>query len=228
MIARNHLIILLLLELVAVALSVAFAFVLPATVPVHWGLSGTPDAFGPRWHLLVLMPAVGLGLIVLMAVLPRFGPFRENFLRFRKTYSRLLIVILGGLVGLHLVILLAARGGIAIGPALAIVIGVMVALMGNWLGKVRRNFYLGIRTPWTLASEEVWERTHRAGARVFVVWGVVLFVCGLTGSNAIAMVAAVGGAVAVVVWSIAYSLTAYRRLNQPDDLGPEPRAERSR
>jgi len=221
MIHRTHLVGLGLLELAAIALSAAFYFALPDTVPVHWNLAGAPDRHGSKWGLLLIMPAVSASLILLMLILPRLGPFRANFGKFRTTYGRLLITLISGFLGLHLVILLSARGEISIGPSIALVLGLMMTVVGNWLGKVRRNFYIGIRTPWTLANEEVWERTHRVASRVFVAWGLAVFLTGLTGSSLACFVVCVGGAVAVVTWAVAYSLYCYRRQGGVDDLGPE-------
>src|SRR5262249_17855295 len=95
------------------------------------------------------------------------------------------------------------------------------AVMGNLLGKVKRNFWMGIRTPWTLASEPVWERTHRLGAWLFVATGLFGFVGVLAGGPVVGLfVVIIGGALVPVV----YSLVIYKRLERQGrlGLGPEP------
>lgn len=220
MLSRAHLISLMALELAAILLSAGFYFMLPDSVPVHWNIHGEVDRMGSKWELLAIMPAVGLGLIMLMAALPYVGPFRKNFEQFRVTYGRLLVVLVGGFTALHVVVLLSAYGAkLPIGPSIAVVLGIMMAIVGNWLGKIRRNFYIGIRTPWTIANNEVWERTHRVGGKLFVAWGVLMALSGLTGSNYIAFAVTIGGAVALGLWSVVYSLVLYRRLGEIDELG---------
>ncbi len=219
MLPRAHVITMLAIGLASVVTSAVFHALLPDQVPVHWNIHGEPDRFGSKWELLLVMPAVALALAGLAIVLPVIGPFRRNFEKFRLTYGRLIITILAGFVALHVVILLQARGtAMPMGSSLAVVLGVMLAVMGNWMGKIRRNFYVGIRTPWTIANEVVWERTHRAGAKVMVAWGVLSALAGLTGSHLIAFATLIGGAVAVVIWAIGYSLYWYRRVGEVDEL----------
>lgn len=218
MLARAHFIALLVLAALGCALSAVGYFQLPDQVPVHWNIHGVADRMGSKWELLLIMPSVGIVMTALAPLLPRLGPFRQNFAQFRITYGRIFVMLLTVFLGLHAVILLKAAGAqLAIGPALAVLIGLMIAVLGNWLGKVRRNFYIGIRTPWTLASQEVWERTHHAGARIFVIWGLAMMAGGFTGSNTIAFVACIGGVVVVAIWSLVYSAWWYHRLGARDD-----------
>jgi uncharacterized membrane protein len=88
-------------------------------------------------------------------------------------------------------------------------IGLLLAVVGNFLGKVTRNFFVGIRTPWTLASEEVWMRTHRLGGRLFVLAGLAMFALALAGGGPIAMIVVVGAAALV---SVVASYFIYRRI----------------
>jgi len=88
-------------------------------------------------------------------------------------------------------------------------VGVLLVILGNFMGKVTRNFFVGIRTPWTLASEEVWLRTHRFGGRLFVLAGLVLFVLAVLGGGWVVAVIAIGSA---TVLSVVYSYLVYRRV----------------
>jgi uncharacterized membrane protein len=171
----------------------------------------------------VLLPACTLGVAALMVAFPLLGPLRRNFEQFRGTYGRICITIVAGLLGIHLVVLLKAAGHeLRIGATLAIVIGLMLAVMGNWLSKVRRNFYIGIRTPWTLANETVWEKTHRLGAKLFVIQGLVSAASGLFAPDWVCFVVLIGGLGLIGLWAVLYSLLCYRRLGQKDDLSSEP------
>lgn len=219
MLTRSHKLALLGLIGLSVALSAVFVPILPDTVPTHWNMHGEADDYGSKWVSLLLFPGVLIGMAALMMVLPLLGPFRQNLEAFRVTYGRILITILTTFLGLQLVILLKSAGGeFEIGSSLAIVLGLMMALLGNWLGKVRRNFYVGIRTPWTLANERVWEKTHRVGAWLFMVHGLVTAVTGYFASSVVCFFVLIGGLIAIVIWAVFYSLYWYRRLGAVDEL----------
>ncbi len=220
MIPRIHAMVLVGLLLVSVGISAGFAPVLPDTVATHWGVNGQPDAYGSKWMSLLLFPGLMAAALVLFLVLPLMGPFRRNFEQFRVIYGRIAITVLAGFIGLHLVVLLNNAGhSLRIGGSFAVIIGAMMAVLGNWLSKVRRNFYVGIRTPWTLANDAVWERTHRLGAKLFVAFGVVLALTGLLApQDWMVFVVLIAGAALLVIWSLLYSLYWYRRLGQVDDL----------
>lgn len=219
MISKNHLLMMAALELLAVALSVALYSSLPNPAPIHWDLHGRADQTGPPWEIAALVPVIGLVTIVLLVVLPWLGPFRENFERFPQTYGRIGVMLMGLCVALHIVLLFKAAGhAIQIGGAITLVLGLAFTILGNWMGKIRRNFYIGIRTPWTLSSEAVWERTHRAGAKVTVAIGLIWIVAGLYGRDVLCIAVIVAGAVFAIVWSFAYSLYWYRKLGGHEDL----------
>ena len=100
-------------------------------------------------------------------------------------------------------------------------VGLLLIVLGNFMGKITRNFFVGIRTPWTLASDEVWLRTHRLGGKLFVLAGAVFFVCGILGLGAMAPFAAT--AVAALV-SIAYSYVIYRKIEGFKEAEPPLRS----
>ncbi|TWT44804.1 Immunity protein SdpI [Phycisphaerae bacterium RAS1] len=209
--------------LVLAALLVAAIFypALPDPAPIHWNLSGQIDGYGPRWVAAFLGPMIGAGVVALMLALPLLGPMRSNFERFRETYGRICVLIAGMIAALSLVTLLAAAGyKFQLGANLCIVLGVMFALIGNWLSKIRRNFYVGIRTPWTLANDDVWERTHRVGGRLFVLHGLVCVVTGFFAGDLACFIVMFSGLGAVSLWSVVYSLVLYRRLGSVDHLSP--------
>jgi uncharacterized membrane protein len=219
MINKTHLIIMALICGVSAAIGAYYYPHLPNPAPTHWNLHGQVDGYGPPWVAAYMLPLVCLGMIVLLAVLPLMGPFRENFERFHVTYGRICIAIMAAFATLQLLILLAATGKqMNMGSSLCIVIGVLFAILGNWMGKVRRNFYVGIRTPWTLANDEVWEKTHRNGGKIMVTVGLIAAVTGFLASDATCFIVLMGGIGFLVVWAMGYSLYWYRRLGKMDDL----------
>ncbi len=200
------------LGLVALAFVAAGAIYrhLPATVPVHWNARGQADGFAPRTWGAFLMPAVMAGTYLLLTAVPHISPRGFGVERFARVYRIFQTAILAFLLLTSVLVSWAGTGAqVPIGRAVHLGIGLLFVVLGNFLGKVTKNFFVGIRTPWTLASDEVWLRTHRLGAKLFVLAGLGLSVCGLLGvGGAWAPLAAAGlaGGVPAV-----YSYLLYRR-----------------
>lgn len=142
-------------------------------VPIHWNIQGQVDSYGSKSWAAFLMPEGMTGLLILFLLLPWLSPKHFEVESFRSTYWFIAFVLTCLAAYIHgLMLWSAAAGGVNTTRALLVGILVMFGLMGNVLGKVRRNFWVGIRTPWTLASERVWNDTHRLAARLFVVAAV--------------------------------------------------------
>jgi uncharacterized membrane protein len=198
------------LVLLSFALAAALYGRLPEAVPTHWNLAGEADGFTAKpWGAFVL-PTTLAGLWLLLQLLPRISPQGFRMDRFLGTFQ---VVQLSLMAFVFLVSVLGTLAGagvpVSMRNAIPAALGLLFAVLGNVLGKFRRNFFAGIRTPWTLASEEVWLRTHRLGGKVFVVAGLVLLAAGLLGYGELALLPTL---VVVVVVPVAYSFVLYRRL----------------
>jgi uncharacterized membrane protein len=219
MMTRRHISILIALLLIAVAMSAAAYPRLPAQVAIHWNWRGDADGFGPRWLLALMVPASASLIVALLSVLPMIGPMRREFPRWRSAYGRICVAVVAALTLCHAALLSSALGRpVDVPMVMLLILGVMLAVIGNLLGKVRRNFWVGIRTPWTLASDAVWERTHRIGARLTVAHGLALAAAALLLPTWAGLSVLLGGTIMLVVWSLVYSCWLYRRMGEVDDL----------
>src|SRR5690606_4775678 len=145
---------------------------LPEQVPTHWGLSGEPDDWMPKWPGAFLPPLLGAGVWVLLLVLRRIDPRRAHYESFRSTFWLLLNVLLSFFALLHVVSLGTALGWpLDAGRAILLAVGLLFIALGSYLPRVRSNWWIGIRTPWTLESERVWRETHRPAGRTFTAGG---------------------------------------------------------
>lgn len=205
----------LLLTLLALA-AVALAWSrLPETIPTHWDLHGQPNGFGPSWELFLLGPGLMAAMMAMTWALPWLSPRNFQVDTFRSTYEQVMGMLFGLMAYLTVVMLWSALGHAVIaGRAIIGGVCLLFALLGNVMGKVRRNFFIGIRTPWTLASERVWNATHRFAAKTFVAGGLVGLVLVALGIDAWPIFAVVGGALAPVV----YSLVVYKQLERRGEL----------
>lgn len=188
---------------------------LPARVPVHWNAAGEIDGWGARPALLI-HSAFMLGLGALWLVLPKVSPRRFAVDGFEGTWwfcGMVMVCLFAYLQCIHL--WAAFRPGFPMDRALLGGLGLLFVLLGNVMGKVRRNFWLGIRTPWTLANERVWYATHRLAARSMVVGGLPALAAAFGALPGPVAVAALIGSALVPV---AYSLVYYKRLERAGTL----------
>ena len=188
---------------------------LPVTVPTHWDMLGRPNGWGSRvWGAWVL-PVVMLLLSGLMRVLPRIDPRGANYAKFGGAFEAIIISILLYMLGLHLIILRASLGyPVAMERVLPIGIGILLVLIGNLLPRARPNWFIGIRTPWTLSSDRVWEKTHRVGGRAFVAGGLAILIAALVAPQW-AHYVLVAVVVVCSLSAVLYSYIAWRREQTP-------------
>ena len=149
---------------------------LPEQIPTHWNFEGEVDDYTPKpWGVLV-MPLAAVFIFLIMKLIPIISPkgFRTD--QFTGVVNIFTVTLVGFMSVVALLVLLAASGrDVHMNEMIFAGIGVLFIVLGNYLGKVRKNFFIGIRTPWTLASDEVWSRTHRLGGWIFVLIGFFMF-----------------------------------------------------
>jgi len=182
-----------------------------AMVPTHFGLDGTPNDFKPAAIGVLMLPGVAAAVWLLMALLPVIDP-RGNLERAPRAYRLMWTAVTVLLAVFQAMILVVALGAHAPGAGFSIVcLGGVITVMGNQLGKLRPNFFVGIRTPWTLSSDAVWHQTHRLGGFACVGAGLVMITAGLTIPNPKLMLPiAVGAMLVATLGPAAWSYKLWR------------------
>ncbi|QLH78742.1 SdpI family protein [Halosimplex rubrum] len=205
---------------VSALVSVLAAPSLPETVVTHWNAAGEPDGTMSKTAALALLPALSAVLVALLAVLPRLDPLGENVADFRAYYDWFVVLFAGFMALVH--------GGVVafnLGYEFDFTLLILAAVAGLFyyigvlLTHAERNWFVGIRTPWTLSDETVWERTHELGGRLFKLTAVVSLVGLLAGDYAVYFLLVPALATAAV--TVAYSYYCYERLDDAGD-GAEP------
>jgi uncharacterized membrane protein len=168
--------------LVIAALAVAVSLwaypQLPPTVATHWNVRGEADGFSSRLVAVSIMPLVILVMTGLFNVLPRLDPRRANYSKFIGTYWLIAnAVILFILIGHGMIVATGLGYPVKIGRTMPIGVGLLFIVLGNYLTRVEPNWFVGIRTPWTLSSDTVWRKTHRTGGWLMVLGGSVIAAC---------------------------------------------------
>ncbi len=172
---RITLIIGLALVLLAVVFSVAVYNRLPDRMASHWGVNDQVNGTTSRFWGAFLMPIIALAMLGLFLLVPNIDPLKANIATFRPIFNAFIVAILVFLAYLHVLTMLWNLGyhGFRMSTALLPGLGLIFVLTGLLLSRAKRNFFIGIRTPWTLSSDRVWAETHRVGSVVFIVCGVI-------------------------------------------------------
>jgi uncharacterized membrane protein len=195
-----------------------------ARLPIHWGLNGQPDGFAGKWVALLTPPAVTAFVGLLFYFLPSLEPRREGLARSQGLYLWGWASILPVCAIIELTLVSAALGwDLPVDRLLAGGVGAMLVTIGNQLGKSRSMYLVGIRTPWTLASEEVWIRTHRLGGKLMVAGGLVMVAAALLPIPS----GALGGTILVVILVAAFAPILYSWLLWRREVRQEPQDQSS-
>ncbi|MTI47057.1 SdpI family protein [Sporosalibacterium faouarense] len=182
---------------------------LPEEIPIHWGINGEADNYAGKPFAL-LIGALPFILLILMLVLPKIDPRRESYEQHKKAYQITTILIVVIMIIFHwIAILKALEYNINISLIIKLVIGVMFIILGNYMTQIRHNYFFGIKTPWTLASENVWRKTHRVGGYGFMINGF-LFLVTIPFKNILAMVPAIF-TVVFIIGIYAYSYILFKK-----------------
>src|SRR5512136_658622 len=192
------------------ALSVAAYPYLPDRIVTHWGLYGEPNGSMPKAWGLFFVPLISAGLAILLLAIPRIDPLRENIRKFRSDYEHFIAVLLLFLLYLQILVILWNTGArFNFSQVLSPAFGVLFYTIGILTGRARRNWFIGIRTPWTLSSERVWDRTHALGGKLFRIAGILC----LAGAAfpALAFFFILGPVLVISVWLVVYSYREYRK-----------------
>ncbi|MFZ4648875.1 MAG: SdpI family protein [Patescibacteria group bacterium] len=148
---------------------------LPERVVSHWNFYGQADGWMSRSFNCWLFPLILLAMYLLFWLMPKFDPKKERYAEFSGVYIGMRDAIIFIFFCVFTVATIYNLGyPINVGVAVATLIGLLMMVLGNYFGKLKRNWFIGIRTPWTLSSENVWNKTHRLGGRLFMVWGALI------------------------------------------------------
>ena len=162
-----------LLALLPLVLVAVFYSRLPDQVPMHWGFDGEINRYGSK-NELWLTGALGPLFALLFQFLPRLDPKKRNYEKFHTCYEAFALVLVAFITVMMGVALLESfrPGTVFVGRVVSALVGSLFVFIGNLMGKVKPNFFLGIRTPWTLSDPDVWNRTHRLGGGLFFLAGL--------------------------------------------------------
>ncbi|MEB4857021.1 SdpI family protein [Priestia megaterium] len=184
---------------------------LPATMPIHWGANGEADGFATKINAMILTVGIMVLIYFVIAFVPRIDPRKENYKYFSKTYNILLNAVLLLFFFVNMSTILQGLGyNVPMSYIAPIMAGLVFIIIGNYLQRVRSNYFMGIRTPWTLSNENVWKKTHRLSGKIFFIGGLLILISAFLpdGYKSIIMW---GSIVLCVAIPYLYSYVAYKK-----------------
>ncbi|MDD5055315.1 MAG: SdpI family protein [Candidatus Peribacteraceae bacterium] len=188
---------------------------LPDLITTHWGISGQPDGWMPKAYGTWLLPGLALLLMILFPILSRLDPKHENYALFARTWEIIQIAIVAMMAYIFAVQLYASihpEAATLVGRFIFLGMGALFVVIGNYMGKIRQNFFVGLRTPWSLSDPEVWSLSQRFGGWMFVFGGLAFMIEAAIWTYEIPVFIAV--LLLVTVVPIAYSYLLYRARKQ--------------
>ncbi|MFH1294385.1 MAG: DUF1648 domain-containing protein [Candidatus Aenigmatarchaeota archaeon] len=192
-------------------ISAAYFFpTFPDMVPSHWNASGQVDGYMPKAWALFMMPAISVIMLLLFIAIPRIDPMKENIKKFMAYYRALVVLIMMFLLYIHFLMIVWTLGvtfnmNQAISPAMA----VLFYFIGVLMAKTKKNWFVGIRTPWTLSSTKVWNKTHQRGSALFKASGIIALL-GLVIPD-YAVIFLIVPVIASAIYLFAYSYFEYQK-----------------
>ncbi len=183
-------------------------------IPVHFDMEGRPDSYGSKFEGLLLTPAVAIAFNLLLVFLPKIEPRKEHLLSSSKAYGAVWIANVACLAVLHgtsvAVILGQEQYAGLYSTAVQIAVGILLMVMGNYTAKIQSNFSFGLRTPWTLSSEQSWNKSSRLGGWLVFGLGLGCIAVALTGNSTFFWWILLGGSGIIVLTIVVYSYLIWK------------------
>ncbi|MBO8181345.1 MAG: SdpI family protein [Archaeoglobus sp.] len=200
------------LVIVILSFSISFYFypTMPEMVASHWNARGEVDGYMPKLAALFLIPFVISGLALFLLIVPKIDPLKENIEQFRNYYDGFVVLFLCYMLFIHIQLILW-NIGIRVSPntTFPLLFGILFIYIGFLLENAKRNWFVGIRTPWTLSSGRVWEKTHKIGGKLFKLAGIASFTGFFFQDYALYFILI--PVFAVAIYSFVYSYFEYQR-----------------
>ena len=192
-------------------LSIYFYLNFPDQIATHWDFEGKVNGYSHKFLGSFLFPLLITFMYAIFVVLPFCDPKKENYKKFEKKYHQFKTVFTGMLFFLFIIMGLFNLGyPISVGKIVPMTVGILILFIGNSMKSLKRNWFFGIRTPWTMSSDVVWDRTHRFGGYLFILFGLVLFAVPFLGSFP-GFITFTLGILVTVFGTILYSYIVYKK-----------------
>jgi uncharacterized membrane protein len=190
----------------------------PEQMPIHWNFRGEIDGYGNRIMGLLFLPLIVLGVYWLFRLIPLLDPGRKNYAAFTTAYTAVRTAFVFFMAAVYTGVVLTTFGHhVNMTTVACLASGALFLILGNFISKIRPNWFVGVRTPWTLSSKTSWDKTHRLAGWLFILMGLSIAAAGII-QTLWAFVLMIAFIVFCLVWMIIYSYLIYR--DDPNRISP--------
>lgn len=212
----NNKIVIIGIILISFIVAIYFYPQMPEKMASHWNIQGEVDGYMSRFWGLFLMPIISIGLLILFVLIPKIDPLKKNIEKFRKHFDGFIVLMTIFLFYIYLLTVFWNVGirfnmGRFVMPAM----GILFYYVGILVENTKRNWSIGIRTPWTLSSDVVWGKTHKIGGKLFKIAGIIIFLGIFFPKYAVFFILV--PTILIVVCPIAYSYFEYQKEANPQN-----------
>jgi immunity protein, SdpI family len=190
---------------------------MPERMASHWDASGSVNGYMPKLWGLFLMPIISTILFLAFLVIPKIDPLKENIAKFRSYFDWFILLLFGFLFYLYLLTIawnLGYRFNMI--QLMAPAIGLLIYYVGVLTENAKQNWFIGVRTPWTLSSERVWNKTNRQAGKLFKAAGVIAVLGAVFPQYAIALILV--PVILAAIYPLVYSYLEYQRETKSKNL----------
>ncbi|WP_440896411.1 SdpI family protein [Amphibacillus sp. Q70] len=199
--------------LTSISLWLIFFNQLPDQVPMQWGFDGSVNWYAPKWIAFLVNNGLFILIYLTLYITPKIDPKRKNYQQFSRAYQIIFQTILIMFFLINLFVLFTSLGyQLNLHAFVPILVGLLFIVFGNYMQTVKQNWFIGIRTPWTLNNTEVWRKTHRLGSKVFILMGFIFMVIPFISDKLMLPVILISVLVVVLI-PTGYSYYLHRKLN---------------
>lgn len=204
--------------LLSLLITVAVLPILPEQIPIHFNAEGVADGFGGKLSIF-MFPGIIIAINLLCEVFRHADPRSANYTLFNKHYYLFFMVfdLFMLLVQMYVISFSLELITLNVSNLIIVAMGILFVFIGNLMPKLKQNYFMGIRTPWTLANGQVWYDTHRFCGKVWFIAGILICICGFLPPELMIFILLAIISIAVLI-PLIYSYVRYRQLEQQKNL----------
>lgn len=184
---------------------------LPVTIPIHFDAHGNPNNYGSRGYIAITLIFLTIGTYLFLRYIPKIDP-KNNFSIFQNTFFKLRLILALFFCVIGFIIIDSVKYGQTNTAFIFIIISFLISVLGNYMGNIRPNYFIGIRTPWTLNNELIWKRTHHLTGRLWFVSGIVIAILMMVLPPEYTAGTFISAIVMLAIYPLAYSFIKYRTI----------------
>lgn len=203
--------------LVAIVATFVTSFILwdrlPDQVPIHFNFEGVAYDYGPKWINALLMPLIAVVLYFFLLLIPKIDP-KKKISTHQKPIAAIRILTTFFMIGIYVLLMLKSLDkNIDVGSFILVSVGFLIVICGNYMNSVKPNYFIGIRTPWTLENQQVWKKTHRISSRLWIFGGLCMMASTLITSETLLISVFISITAIIAIVPIIYSYILFKKID---------------